>query len=319
MSAFRITILEPTDYSVIALDNLRRLGTVHFGYDLKALEYCTILVVRLHYKIDRGFLTKCPNLKFILSATTGTDHIDLQYCNVNNIEVVCLKGEEEFLGTIPSTAEHAWTLLMSLVRNIPQACQHVKNLNWNRDQFRGHNLNNLRLGILGYGRVGKQVARIAKVFMMEIHVFDVKPINDEESIVIHHRYEEFAKHIDILSIHIPLDESTIHWLNKDRLNLLNEGAYIVNTSRGKVWDETHVVELLKRNYLKGCATDVIELEQEGDGKFKSPLIQAMNQNLPIIITPHIAGATFESMAMTEEFVVKKLFNKYFDEDFLIGT
>src|SRR5690606_10220706 len=104
------------------------------------------------------------NLRYILTPTTGLNHIDMEMAARQGIKVISLKGETEFLSGIPSTAEHTWALLLSLLRKIPAAHKHVMSGKWERDEFKAHNLCHYKLGILGFGRVGKQIAEYARVF-----------------------------------------------------------------------------------------------------------------------------------------------------------
>lgn len=123
-------------------------------------------MLRLGHFIDASFF-KDTQLRFVLTPTTGLDHIDLVAAQQENVETISLKGQTGFLEQIPSTAEHSWALMLSLLRKIPAAHQDVMRGNWDRDAFKSRNLNALSLGILGFGRVGKQIAEYAKAFGMQ--------------------------------------------------------------------------------------------------------------------------------------------------------
>ena len=262
---------------------------------------CEILFIRLGFAIDKEVIQNAKKLKYILTATTGLDHIDVDYFESQGGEVISLKNEVDFLGTIPSTAEHTWGLMLALLRKLPFAFETVKYGNWDRNPFKGNNLKGKKLGILGLGRVGKQVARYAEAFDMEVGFYDTV------SMASHHTKfnapEDLFQWADIVTIHIPFSTENIGFVNRT-LFQNSKPLFIINTSRGAIWNEIDMAALLKEGKLLGLAADVIGNEFDIN-KSNNPLISLINQNYNIIITPHIAGATFESMAMTEEFVTQK--------------
>lgn len=262
-----------------------------------------VLFVRLRFKLTQGVLAKAPNLKYILTATTGLDHIDVAYFESRGGKVISLRGETDFLGSIPSTAEHTWALLLALLKKIPASFEDVRDDNWHRDAFKGHNLKGKKIGILGLGRVGKQVAHFAEAFGLEVGYFDIAAqTNSYKSFS---NPQELFGWADIISIHIPLHDATINFVNELLLQHCQPHAVLINTSRGAVWDEKCLAEMLKQNRIGGIATDVVSDEYHKENIKNNPLVQLANSAYNVIITPHIAGATYESMAMTEEFIVSK--------------
>lgn len=308
-----IHLLESERFSKKAFSWLTELGRVTMGNGAEDLAQCDVLFVRLARRIDQDFVTQhCPNVKYVLSPTTGHDHLDADFFEKSEIKLISLRGEVDFLSTVPSTAEHTWALLLALLRKIPIAVQHASQPIWNRDLFIGNNLYGKNLGILGLGRVGKQVANFALAFGMKIHAYDILDLPFFKEIKLYRSFQEFASSIDILSVHIPMDESNRNWLNATRIAMLKQQSWIVNTSRGGVWDETAVADALREGRLAGVATDVLADELYPNRMANSPLIRASKEGLPLIITPHIAGACIESMNMTEEFVVQKLMDLIHD-------
>ena len=307
----KLLITESEHFSSKALADLQQ----HFEVQLENIQSreelllksadCEILFIRLGFEIDREVIENAQNLKYILTATTGLDHIDTTYFESPGGQVISLKNEVDFLGTIPSTAEYTWGLLLALLRKIPFAFEDVKQGHWDRNPFKGNNLQRKKLGILGLGRVGKQVARFAEAFDMEIGFYDVASITSDYTA--HKSPEALIAWADIITIHIPLTTQNVGFVNKS-LFQNEEPLYIINTSRGAVWNENDMAALLKEQKLLGLATDVIVNEFDVH-KNSNPLIALAHQNYNVIITPHIAGATFESMAMTEEFITEK-FLKY---------
>ncbi|MCE7055285.1 hypothetical protein LZF95_11415 [Algoriphagus sp. AGSA1] len=306
-------LLEPDRFSLKALASLQSLGDVSYGEDHDKLLQAEVLFVRLGNKINQTFIEcYCPKVKYVLSPTTGHDHLEIEYFEKKGIHLISLRGEYDFLSSISSTAEHTWALLLAMLRNLSPAGKHVIEGGWDRDLFIGNTLKGKKLGILGYGRVGKQVAIYAKAFGMEVHIFDTSEVAIPEGIINHLDFEEFATQVEILSVHIPMTEANQNWLNTERLNLLNSGVKLVNTSRGGVWDEDAVAQLVRSGFLSAVATDVLRDELSAEERVNSALLKCAQDGFPVIITPHIAGACFESMHATEEYVVEKLLKQIYE-------
>jgi len=309
----KLLITEPNNFSPKALAILSE------AFDVKSiklkdreelkLEISSVdaIFIRLGFVIDKEILDKATNLKFILTATTGLDHIDVDYFKSLGGEVISLKGEVDFLKSIPSTAEHTWALLLALLKKVPTSFDHVKNGGWNRNLFINTNLKEKKIGILGLGRVGAQVADFAKAFGMEIGFFDVK--NVESQFLRFNGPEELFKWADIITIHIPFSVENEKFINKELLSFVKKGTLLINTSRGGIWDENEIARLIVNGNFSGIATDVLENELNGETIELNPLVDLARQSYNVVITPHIAGATKESMEMTEEFVAKKLILK----------
>ncbi|WP_339653588.1 NAD(P)-dependent oxidoreductase [uncultured Salegentibacter sp.] len=304
-----ILITEPLDFNPEQITVLEKFGTLHKGPFsrmglLAVIKTTNVLIIRLGHKIDKELLDQAYKLEYILTPTTGLNHIDIYEAGKRNIKIISLKGETDFLETIPSTAEHSLALMLSLIRKIPAANKHVLKGEWERDKFKSHNLKSFKLGILGYGRVGKQMAEYAEVFKMPWIFYDIDP-----QLRSHQRSEEdlisFLKKVDILTIHIPLNQETTNFINASNIKFLKEGSYIINTSRGEVIEEEAVKDLLENGYLAGIAIDVLVSEIDENKRKNNPLLKLARELDNIIITPHIAGATYESMWLTEEFIIKK--------------
>lgn len=305
----KVLITESEDFSPKALAELQKhFEVIQCNFSSldeleKSIVDVDVLFIRLRFKLSREILQKAANLKYILTATTGLDHIDVDYFENFGGKIISLKGEVDFLGSIPSTAEHTWALLLALLKKIPSAFEDVKQNNWNRDDFKGNNLRGKKIGILGLGRVGKQVARFADAFGMTVGFFDIVS-QSNDSLSFSNPQEMFAW-ADVISIHIPYNAENENYVDESLLKHCIPSAILINTSRGNVWDENAVASLIKKEMIKGIATDVLQNEFEKENLPKNPLVQLAKEKYNIIITPHIAGATYESMAMTEEFIVSQ--------------
>lgn len=305
----KLVITEPTNFSEKAIRLLSEKFNViklkQTSQIYTQIQSAETLFIRLGIFFSKDLLQKAQNLKYICTPTTGLDHIDLEFCKNNNIRVISLKNERDFLDTIPSTAEHTWTLLMASNRKLYMACESVNAKVWNRNLFKSYNVKGKTLGILGLGRVGSQMANFAKAFDMQIIGYDINQdiqINNVKNVT---SAEDLFKLSDFVSIHIPLNENNYKFVNHNLINLMKPTACLINTSRGNVWDEMAVACALKEQKIRGVATDVIYGELSDDFE-NSPLLSIDSKKYNCIITPHIAGATYDSMQLTEEFIANKL-------------
>lgn len=310
MKKWRILNAEPDNYSPQAVEILRRVGDVRLAQQdraglLAAVSDADALIVRLAFQIDEQVFAAAPHLQAVVSATTGLDHIDLTAAERHGIKVLSLRGEEEFLRSIPATAELTWGLLLSVSRSIPAAFNSVLQGNWQRDLFKGHDLTSLRLGILGLGRIGHMVARYGLAFGMKVLAYDPDPDHRMEGVSPVESTDELFQQSDVLSIHVPLNSSTVGLVGRKELDLLPAGAYLINTSRGDIVDEKALVDALENGRIAGAALDVLSNERS-KSLTTSPLIEYARTHSNLILTPHIGGATYESMAATEIFMAKKL-------------
>jgi D-3-phosphoglycerate dehydrogenase len=315
MKPYRILNLEPENYAAAARTILQSLGRVEAGplkrrALLAQVGVYDILIVRLAHPIDREVLERAARLKVIVTATTGLDHIDIAYAETKSIAVLSLRGETAFLRGIPATAEHTWALLLALTRHIPAAFQSVKAGEWQRDRFKGHDLAGRTLGILGLGRIGGMVARYGQAFGMRVIAFD--PYRREWLAGVERAAsrDELLRQSQVLSVHVPLNAETTNLLGAAELAQLPPGALLVNTARGQVLDEAALIASLASGHLGGAALDVICNERSG-GPAGSDILRYARAHDNLLVTPHIGGATFESMAATEVFMANKL-RKYLE-------
>lgn len=306
-------IVEPEHYSKEAVEIYRSFGDVRMektmsrGELLDAVRDAEILVIRLAHTIDREVFDAAPKLKVIACPTTGLDHIDLASAAERGVKVVSLKGETEFLRTIHATAEHTFALLLGLLRRIPWAFESVENGKWDRDSFKGNELSGKTMGIIGFGRLGSRVAKIAQGFDMKVVATDPYVTIDHSTDVTQLPLPDLLSIADVVSVHVPYNESTERMFSTDTFARMCQRTLFINTSRGQVVDEAALLEALKSGKLAGAALDVLWAEERrpvviaGD-----PLVEYAKTHQNLLITPHLGGATFESMAKTEIFVAQKV-------------
>jgi D-3-phosphoglycerate dehydrogenase / 2-oxoglutarate reductase len=307
----RILNVEPLDYSDQARTILAQLGEVAEAPLTRAelieqLPDYEVLIVRLEQQIDSEVIDAGRRLKVIVTATTGLDHIDVLYAHSKGIAVLSLRGETDFLRTITATAEHTWALLLALVRHIPAAAAAVRAGDWDRDAFRGYDLVDRRLGVLGLGRIGEKVARYGLAFAMRVFAYDPVDRDWPEDVGRCVSMTELLMQSDVLSLHVPLTAETRNLIGSRELALMPSGALLLNTARGEVLDETALVQALTSGQLAGAALDVIAHEREPERRNNGLLLNYARTHHNLLITPHLGGATYESMKKTEVFMAKKL-------------
>lgn len=273
---------------------------------LNIIEKYDIILVGLGLNIDKEVIDKAKNLKIIVTATTGLDHIDISCAESKSIKILSLRGENEFLDTITGTAELAFGLIIDLLRYTPWAFDDVKNYHWDREKFRGYNLSGKTLGIVGLGRLGKMMAVYARAFGMKIIYCDPRVDNKEYEKA---DFEKLLAQSDVISIHVHLNNETENLFNKEAFSKMKKSAFLINTSRGKIVNEEDLLEALKNNKIAGYGTDVLADELEFEKNFSNhPLVEYSKNNRNVIIVPHIGGMTYESRELTDIFIAEKLKN-----------
>ena len=232
----------------------------------------------------------------ILTASTGLNHIDIQYCKNNDIKVLSLTKDYDLINDLPSTAELAFGLMSSIVRNIPSSFDDVKKGNWDYNSHMGHQLKGKTIGLIGYGRLGKMMYNYCDVFGMNIFIYDPYEGFNE--------FDTLLKQSDIISLHVHANDETKHMINKKMLGKMKNNSYIVNTSRGEIVNENDIVESLRSGKLKGYATDVIE--DEYGNRENSPILNGVKEGLNILVTPHVGGMTWEGQQKAYMWSISKL-------------
>jgi D-3-phosphoglycerate dehydrogenase len=276
----------------------------------QTLKEAEVILAPLGYYVVRQKIDSSPKLRVIGSNTTGHPHIDVAYAQKKMIRVVTLKEEHAFLKTITPTAELAWGLIIALTRNILPACLAVKDGQWDRRPFGGPSmLSRMKLGVAGYGRLGKMVASYGICFGMKVIYYD--PFVDccEPGIDKANSLEELVSSVDIVTIHIPHEPETEGLFSKKIFAAFKKGSFLVNTARGELVDQDALLACLNNGTLAGAAIDVLE------GEFVSGFDTAIRQNSlwqyaqdndNLIITPHIGGSTTDAWRLTEAHTIESI-------------
>ena len=253
------------------------------------------------YKIDKELL-EGTKVTLINTCSTGMNHIDVNYCNDNNIKIYSLTHDMGLINNLPSTSELAFGLMLSLLRNIPECNNHVSRYYWDYTQFVGRQVKDLTIGIIGYGRLGKMMYNFCEAFGANVKVYDPYVVGSTPPNAI--SLENMFKKCDVISLHVHVTDETKYMINKNLLGLVKKDLYIINTSRGEIVNENDIIEALENKTLTGYGTDVIE--NEFDDLTKSPIIKAMNKGKNIIVTPHIGGMTIEGQTKAYTWAINKL-------------
>jgi D-3-phosphoglycerate dehydrogenase / 2-oxoglutarate reductase len=307
----KIFISESGGFAQEAAALLRQVGDLTLA-DLDregllcAVEEADILWVRLRHRIDCEVMNAGQRLKIIVTATTGLNHIDLQEAARRGIQVFSLRGEAEFLRDIRATAEHTVALILALLRRIPAAFTHVQHGGWNRDLFKGRELHRKAIGVVGYGRLGRLVARYLKSFDMQILAADPYVNADviEEGVALV-SLAQLLREADLVTLHVNLCEETRGLIGRELFAAMKHGAWFVNTSRGELVDERALLDALYTRQLAGAALDVL-CNEDSSGMQANQLVAYARAHDNLIITPHIGGCTVESMEKTECFLANRL-------------
>lgn len=265
-----------------------------------------VLSVFVNCDITQKVIDTFPNLKLITTRSTGFDHIDTEYAKSKGIKVANVPAYGS-----NTVAEFTFALILSLSRKIPQAVIRTKQQGeYDYHDLCGFDLFGKTLGVIGTGKIGKNVIKIAKGFEMKVLGYDAFPdqtfaqTNGFEYVSL----ENLLQQSDIVTIHTPYNDQTHHLINKDNITLINKNAYIINTARGAIIETDALYEALKNGAIRGAALDV--LEEEGNLKKEEELL--IQHNLPVeefrvalenkalmdlpqvIVTPHMAFYTIEA-------------------------
>jgi D-3-phosphoglycerate dehydrogenase len=300
-------VLEPTPHTdavcrILATEPALRVSRGPFTRDalLDSIGSCDALFARLSHALDAELLARARRLKVIATPTTGLTHIDVATARRAGIDILSLRDEAEFLARLPATAELTWALLLAVVRRIVAASHHTTSGGWDRNQFWSRELAGRVLGIIGYGRIGQMVARYGAAFGMTVIAFDrTRP--REDSTVRQVPKNEVLETADVLTVHAQYDQGDPPVLRAEDFDRMKAGAIFINTARGELVDEAALIRVLRSGRLGGAGLDVLAHEPRVNAELIS-----LQETHNVVITPHIGGATFESIEKTELFMARKL-------------
>lgn len=278
-----------------------------------------VISVFVTSSINKNVIDALPNLKFIATRSTGFDHIDCAYASSKGIKVSNVPAYGSH-----TVAEFAFALMLSLSRNIIKANNYItESSDFNYfSNMEGFDLNEKTLGIIGTGKIGKNVIKIAKGFNMNVIAYDLYPdlVFAKENNFIYKSLAEVLSLADIVTLHAPCNKEDIHLINKEKISVMKRGAYLINTARGELIDTEALVWGLKEGIIAGFGADVLEDEKpmkdgvsflaSGKATEEDKRIIGLNHELMkmpnVIITPHIAFYTREAVALIKKTTVDNI-------------
>ena len=303
----KIRIAEIQNFSADVVTQLQQLGEVDVMETEKhELSQCLadydVFWFRLKFKIEEQDFPEQVRCRYILCPVTGLDHIDLKACERRGIQVLSLRGETQFLQRVRATAELTMALTLGLLRKLPYAIQSVNEYHWQRDLFKGHEIFEKKVGIIGMGRLGGITASYFKAFGADVYGYDIKTFDQTHCTAVTD-IQTLVSMCDVVSVHVAYNESTHHLIDETIFNAMKPSAVLINTSRGGVVNSAHLLQALEQQKIAGAALDVVENEYDIAG---NALIAYARTHDNLLITPHIGGNTWESFDKTERFLFEKL-------------
>jgi len=246
------------------------------------VEDADVLIVRSATKVTAEVIAAARRLKVIGRAGIGVDNIDMEAASERGIRVVNTPG-----ATTNSVAELTLGAILSLARWIHAGDASVRAGQWERGKFQGVELKGKLLGVIGFGRIGREVARLAQAFGMRVEATD--PYLDESRAqgVRLHPLEDVLKRADFVTLHVPLDDGSRQMLDRTHLEMMKRGSFLLNLGRGGLVDEEALADLLERGHLAGAALDTYNEEPPG------ATIDRLRRHARTLLLPHLGAQTRE--------------------------
>ena len=260
------------------------------------------VIIRSRIPLDAHFLEKAKNLKFIARVGAGMENIDI--AKAQKLGIKLINSPE---GNKDAVAEHVLGTLLVLMNRLFISSNEVKKGIWLREENRGEEILGKTFGIIGYGNMGKAVAKRLSGFGCKTIFYDIKPnLSDEFATQV--SLQELQENADILSLHTPLTEDTLYMIDEEFISKMKKNFYFINTARGKNLKTSALVNALKSGKIKGACLDVLEYEKTSfeNLETKNEDLEYLLNSEKAIITPHIAGWTHESKIKLAQVIVDKI-------------
>ena len=260
------------------------------------------IIIRSRIPLDAHFLEKAKNLKFIARVGAGMENIDT--AKAQELDIKLINSPE---GNKDAVAEHVIGTLLVLMNRLFISSNEVKKGIWLREENRGEEILGKTFGIIGYGNMGKAVAKRLSGFGCKTIFYDIKPnLSDEFATQV--SLQELQENADILSLHTPLTENTLYMIDEEFISKMKKNFYFINTARGKNLKTSALVNALKSDKVKGACLDVLEYEKTSfeNLEMKNEDLEYLLNSEKAIITPHIAGWTHESKIKLAQVIVDKI-------------
>ena len=286
-------ILVADDYSKKFFGELAKYGEVAKASNIDddvQLDNVTILVVRSKTKVNEKLVDRMRNLKCVISATHGMDHICVGYLKEKGIRCYNVPVQSY------DVAEGVMAYILAHSTKLIEGDRTMKRGEWKKKELKGCRIKGKTLGIIGYGRIGKEVARMASALGMNVVVYDPYVEDNEIAVTL----DTLLETSDFTTVHAPLTEETKGMIGKNEISKMKNGAYLINTARGGIIDEKALLDALYKGKLSGAALDVYEHQPAFENEVSNKLIR----DEKVIATPHSIGQSTEAVEQKGEGVIK---------------
>ena len=264
------------------------------------------VIIRSRIPLDARLLEKGKKLKFIARVGAGMENIDI--LKAQELGIKLLNSPE---GNRDAVAEHCLGMLLILMNRLFISANEVKNNIWLREENRGEEIKGKTFGLIGYGNMGKALAKRLSGFDCEVIFYDVKSnLSDEFAKQV--SLEELQENVDVLSLHIPLNDETHYMIDEKFISEMKKNFYFINTSRGKNVKTSALIDGLESGKVRGACLDVLEYEKSSfeNLELKNDDLQYLLNSEKVIITPHIAGWTHQSKIKLAQIIVDKILSEF---------
>ncbi len=258
------------------------------------------IAVRTKFRIDREMMDAAPQLRFVARAGAGLDNIDVEIAKERGIELLAANE-----GNMDAVGEHTVGMLLSLMNNFRKADNEIRTGIWNREGNRGYELKGKTVGIIGFGFMGQSFAQKLSGFGVNIIAYDKYKTGFGTELVREVSMEEIVKHSDVLSLHIPLTRETRQMVNDEYFFHFKKPIFFLNVSRGEIVNTQAVLNYIKAGKILGAGLDVLEVEKF-PALAEQPWYHELQQNDKVLLSPHVAGWTFDSYRKISEVLAQKL-------------
>jgi len=286
-------ILVADNYSKKFFDELAKYGEVVQASNIDddvQLDDVTILVVRSKTRVDEKLVHRMQNLKCVISATHGVDHVHVDYLKEKEIQFYNVPVQSY------DVAQGVMAYILAHSTNLVEGDRSMKRGEWKKKELRGCRIKRKTLGIIGYGRIGKEVAKMASALGMNVVAYDPYVKNNEIAVTL----DTLLETSDFVTIHAPLTEETKGMIGKNEISKMKQGAYVINTARGGIVYEKALLDALYKGKLSGAALDVYEHQPAFKNKVSNKLIR----DEKVMATPHSIGQSTEAIEEKGEGVIK---------------
>lgn len=277
------------NYKFFSIKKIKNPKKIHIIYSFLKKRY------------DKKYLSKFSNLKFFVTASTGTDHVDVEYLKKKKIKIIKLDTSSKEVKKITSSAELALTLILTSIRKVHQYLNLTKSEIIKRDYYNFFQFRNYKVGIIGYGRIGKYLDKNLKNLNFSTTIYDKSKKYFKSNL------KKLLISSDIITTNIPLG-GNYQFINSKMLNLCKKNVKIINISRANIFNQKDLFNFLKKNPNTEYWTDVFINEQENSKKVVDKSLKAFLKLNNFYLTPHVGGAALDAMNLAEKIVFKKLIN-----------